>query len=266
MSERHDDTMLDLAEEYALGMLAGDDLRQFEAELERDPGLRASVAASRDALASMGYAIPVRPDAALRDRVLRTVVPTPAPAPAVATVTDIRSRRRVGVGTWMSLAAIAAAAVIITKLAVDLRDTREQAAAAEVRVAARDLELARRDSLIAQLADPTLESVSLVAATGREPAMRVYIDRRRRVALLTASAIDSLPAGRAYQLWFFVAGVQTPVPSVAFNASAGGTAMVTGVELPEGVITATAITVEPEGGSPAPTSPAVFAGSFETSR
>ena len=258
----HDEVLLERAEDHVLGMLDPDAQGVVERQVEDDPSLRGLVAAYRDTLADMGYAIPVRPDAAVRDRILGRVAPDRASTVPVAA--KVVRRRRVPVGFWVGLVALLAAASVIAKLVIDLRDTRELAAAAEVRVAARDLALAQRDSLIAQLSDPAIETVSLVAASGREPAVRVFVDKRRRTALLSAASIDSLPQGRAYQLWFFIAGVAVPVPSVTFNATADGTALVTGVRLPEGVITATAVTVEPDGGSPAPTSPAVFAGSFAT--
>ncbi|MEO5824315.1 MAG: anti-sigma factor [Gemmatimonadales bacterium] len=256
------DEMRDLAEDFALGMLEGDQLRAFEGQLLRDTDLQAEVASARDALADMGFAIPVRPAPELRDRVMQSVRPAAAPS---APVTDIATRRRgVGVGTWMAITAIAASAVVIAKLSYDLRDVREVAAAAEVRVAQRDLQIAERDSLIVQLADPNLESISLTSATGRAPGVRVYIDRRRGVAMVSAAAIEAVPAGEAYQLWFIVAGNPAPVPSVTFQPDSMGSAIVQNVRLPEGVVTATAITREPAAGSPAPTSAVIFAGSFDT--
>lgn len=260
MSDAHNDPMRDLVEEHSLGMLDGDELRAFERRLDTDAALRAEVAAARDALAAMGYAIPVRPDASLRARVLAGAGAATA-APVGAAVVDIATRRRRGgVAGWLALAAMAAAVVIVAKLALDLRDVREQAAAAEVRVAARDLELAQRDSLIAQLSDPSLELVTLAATGPRLPAMRMYIDRTRRIAMVSGSALDQTPAGEAYQLWFFVAGNPAPVPSVTFKPGPDGRAIVTRVTLPEGVITGSAVTREPEGGSPAPTSAPLFVG------
>ena len=263
MSDESMDPVGDLVEEYALGMLHGSDLHAFEARLREDASLRGEVAASRDALTAMGYSIPVRPDAALRARVL-AVAATASAVKDHSPVVDLRSRRRAGVPAWVAMTAIAAAAVIITKLTLDLRDLREIAAAAEVRVAARDLDLAGRDSLIAQLADPSLEAVTLAATGNDRPGVRVYVDRRRGVALLSAVSIDAVPAGEAYQLWFFVRGNPAPVPSVTFNPDSSGRAMLTGVPLPDGVVTGTAITREPEKGSPSPTSPALFVGEFVT--
>lgn len=268
MTDPHIDPMRDLVEEYSLGMLDADELRAFESRLDTDATLRSDVAAARDALAAMGYAIPVRPDASLRARVLAGVgaatgvpVATPGVVPVVTPVVDIATRRRrSGFSAWIALAAMAAAVVVIAKLTLDLRDVREQAASAEVRVAARDLELAQRDSLIAQLSDPSLELITLAATGPRVPAMRMYIDRSRRIAMVSGSALEQSPAGEAYQLWFFVAGNPAPVPSVTFKAGPDGRAIVTKVTLPEGVITGSAITREPEAGSAAPTSAPLFVG------
>ncbi len=259
--------MRDLVEEYSLDMLQGDDLRSFENRLASDPALRAVLAETRDTLAAMGYAIPVRPDASLRGRVLAVAGPTtlaPVATPVSAPVVDIATRRRRGgIVGWLALAAMAAATVVIAKLALDLRDIREQAAAAEVRVAARDLELAERDSLIAQLSDPSLELMTLAATGPRVPAMRMYIDRGRRIAMVSGAALEQTATGEAYQLWFFVAGNPAPVPSVTFKAGPDGRAIVTQVALPEGVITGSAVTREPEAGSPAPTSAPLFVGQIQ---
>jgi anti-sigma-K factor RskA len=51
---------------------------------------------------------------------------------------------------------------------------------------------------------------------------------------------------------------------VTFLPDSTGTALIRNVRLPEGIVTATAISREPAAGSAAPTSPVIFAGSFGT--
>lgn len=223
----------------------------FAAELERNPALVAEVAASREALALLAMATPVEPSARLRERVLAmgdaggTVLPLPAVAPSRGPATAW-----LGLGLAASLALAGAATL------------KWQGAASELdRVTAmRDsvaTTLAARDSLLALLTSPELESVRLVANPGTEPSIRVLMDARRRRAIVSAQALPPLAPDRDYQLWYIVDG--TPVASVAFHPAADGSALALDVPMPDrGSIDALAITIERTGGSPTPTTPAQF--------
>jgi len=70
-----------------------------------------------------------------------------------------------------------------------------------------------------------------------------------------ASKLPSVPQGKAYQLWFIV-GNKPPMPGKTFVPDGAGNAVLKD-ELPREAIDANvfAITVEPERGSNAPTSP-----------
>jgi anti-sigma-K factor RskA len=74
-----------------------------------------------------------------------------------------------------------------------------------------------------------------------------------------ATGLQPPPAGKAYELW--VLAGQKPVPAGVFKADERGRAVVT---LPWAEDTARvhtfAVTLEPESGSPAPTSPIMLAG------
>jgi anti-sigma-K factor RskA len=84
--------------------------------------------------------------------------------------------------------------------------------------------------------------------------VKLAYDRNGR-AVLTASKLPSVPTGKAYQLWFIV-GNKPPVPGKTFVPDSAGNAVLKN-ELPREAVDANifAITVEPEGGSSAPTSP-----------
>jgi len=66
-----------------------------------------------------------------------------------------------------------------------------------------------------------------------------------------------LPKGKVYQAWTIAKGTKTLAPSINFTPSAAGNAV---VALPENGdnITLVALSVEPEGGSKAPTSKPTF--------
>jgi anti-sigma-K factor RskA len=90
---------------------------------------------------------------------------------------------------------------------------------------------------------------------------KLAYDRTGR-AILMASKLPSAPEGKTYQLWFIV-GNKPPVPGKTFVPDNRGNAVLKD-ELPREAIDANvfAITVEPAGGSSAPTSP-IYLRSFE---
>jgi anti-sigma-K factor RskA len=82
-------------------------------------------------------------------------------------------------------------------------------------------------------------------------AQLVY-DRRGR-AMLMANGLAPVPEGKAYQLWFIV-GKNPPIPGKTFAPDAAGRGDLTD-QVPEAAMDSAvfAITLEPEGGSRAPT-------------
>ena len=93
---------------------------------------------------------------------------------------------------------------------------------------------------------------------GTEPSQtataKLAYDRAGR-AILMASKLPSVPQGKAYQLWFIV-GNKPPLPGRTFVPDRAGNAVLK-EEMPAEAVDANvfAITVEPESGSTAPTSP-----------
>jgi anti-sigma-K factor RskA len=92
------------------------------------------------------------------------------------------------------------------------------------------------------------------ADPGQIATAKLAYDRTGR-AILMASKLPSIPQGKAYQLWFIV-GNKPPVPGKTFVPDSTGN-VVLKEEIPREAIDANvfAITVEPERGSTAPTSP-----------
>ena len=89
---------------------------------------------------------------------------------------------------------------------------------------------------------------------GQIATAKLAYDRAGR-AILMASKLPSVPQGKAYQLWFIV-GNKPPMPGKTFVPDSAGNAVLKD-EMPKEAIDANvfAITVEPERGSNAPTSP-----------
>ena len=96
---------------------------------------------------------------------------------------------------------------------------------------------------------------------GLSATAKLAYDRTGR-ALLIASKLPNVPQGKAYQLWFIV-GNKPPVPGRTFVPDSSGNAVLK-EEMPREAVDANvfAITVEPEAGSSAPTSP-IYLRSFE---
>jgi len=113
-----------------------------------------------------------------------------------------------------------------------------------------------RDREFVELVNTPGARVSELRGTdpGQSATAKLAYDRTGR-AILMASKLPSVPQGKAYQLWFIV-GDKPPVPGKTFVPDSAGNAVLND-ELPREAIDANvfAITVEPERGSNAPTSP-----------
>jgi anti-sigma-K factor RskA len=79
---------------------------------------------------------------------------------------------------------------------------------------------------------------------------------------LMADKLPNVPQGKAYQLWFIV-GKNPPMPGKTFSPDSEGKGVLQD-QMPKEVLDSAifAITLEPEGGSSAPTSP-IYLRSFE---
>lgn len=261
MSDTPIDPMRDLVEEYALGLLDDAERTAFEARLAVDADLRREVAATQQALGELALSTPADPAPALKNRVMERIAVNAADT-ADGRVLPLAPRVRSPRTAYFLGAALAASLMLVVKLAADLRSAERAAATAHADVATRERALAQRDSLIDQLTDATTEAVTLAATGDAKPLIRAFISRQRGSLTISATQLETLPPGRAYQLWFIVDG--KAIPSVTFTADSAGRALVRGVPMPAGAVAATAITEEPEGGSPAPTTKVTFYGKLAT--
>ena len=219
--------------------------------MARHPGLARDVASQRDALTELALSTPVAPRAGLRAEVLRRATSEQAK------VFPMRPARS---ATWL---VVGLAATVVLAAAAALRLQRVSTELAAV-TAVRDsigLRLAERDSLLARLLDPAIETFTLVANTAATPMVQVMMDRARHKVMIAAVMMPDIPADREYQLWILVDG--NPLPSVTFRPGTGGRAMDLDVPMPEGggTVTGFGVTLEPIGGSPTPTLPVLYSAS-----
>ncbi|SED45805.1 Anti-sigma-K factor RskA [Amycolatopsis tolypomycina] len=209
---------------YALDAVSDVDRAEFERHLGRCAACRQEVAELRATGARLAVAAAVDPPPSLKPLVLADVARTRQLPPKVP-VTRRLSRAK----TWqlrVSLFGAAAAAVVAVVLGV-----------------------ARTPAPV----DPVLGApdAAAIEGTGQGHATLV-VSRSRHQAVLLASDLPALDAGHVYQVWLIgpggarSAGLMTAEPSQRMLVA----------DLPPDV-DRIGITVEPAGGSPGPTTPAV---------
>jgi anti-sigma-K factor RskA len=259
MSHPEQESPQDLAAAYALGALSAEEARRFEAYLAGSPEAQREVAEYREVAALLALAGPEpAPSPDLRERVLaRGRAPAARPAP-------VRPR---SAGPWSALAAGLVAVVGLGFGYAQLttaRDLRQELAQLGQRLERTSDQLRAREATLNSILEPGVQLFQLTASGDPDPLVQLFWDRERHRAVIHGFRLDSVPEGRAYQLWFIKDGA--PVPSVTFRPEPTGHVLVEGIEVPaEGDVSAAALTVEPESGSPQPTSPIRLVGPLKRS-
>ena len=266
------DPPLDLAAAYALGALSPEEAKRFEAFLATSPEARQEVAEYREVAALLALGGESGgPGAALRERVLARVgehktQPLSSAAPATrATPTAVPAPRGV---PWLALAA---SLLLAVGLGAALVSARGRLGALETELAARTQDLTQtrerlteREATLNSILDPGVQLFQLTATGDPNPGIQLFWNRQQHLAIVHGYQLKAVPTGRAYQLWFIKDG--KPVPSVTFKPEADGHARVERIPVPtDGAVSAAAVTIEPESGSPQPTSPIVMVGTLQRS-
>ena len=250
----------DLASAYVLDALDADERGRFEAHLAGCAECQAEVRSFRPVVDALARIVDSRqPSPELRARVLDTsdaraaqprVVQRPGTAPAGAAF-----KPAIAV-PWFLATAAALALAVLTPYTVQLRNrTRELAAAVRdltARLAETDRQLVAVRNDVSLLVAPDVKRVDL-RGQGAVPqaAARAYFSRSRGVYFL-ATDLPPISPDKAYQLWFLAPG--GPVNAQVFTPDNRGRAELIapvppGMPDPNGL----AVTLEPAGGSPLPT-------------
>ena len=172
-------------------------------------------------------------------------------------------RRGGGVSFWLAAMLLVAAAGAGGWYAAQL-DLRNQDLQADVDLATRraeqaELELdtargvtAERDAMLAVLTSPNLQRLDLVGQPLAPRAVARVLWSDAGDMVLLANGLPALPTGDLYQLWFMAP--VAPVSAALVEPGADGAARLV-IQVPDGIAlpVAMAITVEPAGGSAAPT-------------
>jgi anti-sigma-K factor RskA len=259
---------LDQAAAYALGAVDPSDIPGFEAELARSEELRREVDELRRVTGLMALTVaPQAPPPRLREQIMTNAH---AAHPMAAVRSEPRPpgavlRRRSSAWTvapWILLAAALVGVVVMRGRVAQERDQR--IALTQVTDSIR-ITLAARDSVLATLLAPDVETVKLVA-TGKPPSARMYWNRASNRVILAAFALPPAPSGRTYQLWGIAGANARPVSLGTFNTAANGEGRLTAAVPPGLSISVGAITEEPAGGSPQPTTQPFMVGQVKTAQ
>ncbi|MBV8151570.1 MAG: anti-sigma factor [Candidatus Eremiobacteraeota bacterium] len=228
--------LLDLVAVYALGALNGEETRAVSAHVATCEECRREYNALRPVGSAVGFAtddvaLPAPQCAPLKRRVMSAAFAL-SPLPRAA-----RAQPPVRMFVVSTIAALAAA-LIFAFFAVDaqrqLMQTRTQA---------------RADAqLVAELRAAGAQRYAVPGGEILKASDRVY---------LVMNALAAPPKGRVYQAWVLPPGAKAVSPSITFVPDAQGFVI---VSLPESAATvaAVAISVEPPGGSRAPTTKPSF--------
>jgi anti-sigma-K factor RskA len=268
---------------YALGALDDDERASFEQHLATCPQCAAEVRELQEVAGLLATAAkPVAPPPALRERILadaRAVRPISAasqrsPAVSVAPQAEAHAKAQPRVAlsqrNWL-VGWLTAAAAILLVIAINTRYEKERQARASLERQLASIRatldstgaaLASRDSLIANLVGPDVQTVS-VSGTGPQPSAKYFLDQRANRIVFVANALPPARAGRIYQLWGIEAG-RSPVSLGTFNTDSAGQA-VASMGVPSGLrIAVTAVTDEPAGGSAQPTTTPFLAATWKS--
>ena len=159
---------------------------------------------------------------------------------------------------WVAAGALA---VGLVALWLQNSDLQHRIAGLQGQAAQQLAELQRARDVVSTLTATDAMRVTLVAAkTPPQPQGKAIYVRDRSSLIFLASNLQALPPQKAYELWLIPTS-GAPIPAGVFKPDAHGSAAVVEPPLPPGVqAKAFAITVEPEGGSSAPTLPVVMVG------
>jgi anti-sigma-K factor RskA len=246
-------------DEYALGVLEGEERAEIEAHLARrcDVCTR-GVERARWLVSQLAYAAPVQqPPGAIRARIVQAVAAEPSPQRTAPTKL---SPRRVWIPAW----AWAAAAVLVIFASYSLyqnwqmRQQIEQLDA-QMRAAENTQQKlqAQRDSYnqaMAILSAPGTVKMEMKPSAEGMPALEAFVHAKMGV-VVAARGIAMPAAGRAYQLWMVPkAGKGAPISAGVYMPDAnGGVLTVAPPPTDMSDMAALAVTDEPSGGSAQPT-------------
>ncbi len=220
---------------YALDALEPDDRSRFEAHLAQCEQCRVELVGFLSTAARIGEAEAVTPPPELRERLLAMAASTSQEHPVVTALSQGSRVRRFA--PRIALAAAVAAAVVGIGGFVAEHERAEDLSA-------------DRSHITEVISAEDATTTEGTAAGGGE--VRVIVSESRDAAVVVGASLPALDEDQTYQVWHMEDGKPT---SVGLLGRGPGVLYVDGVKGAE----AYAVSVEPSGGSPQPTSDPIAA-------
>ncbi|MCF2527560.1 anti-sigma factor [Yinghuangia soli] len=224
---------------YAVDALDAAERAAVERHLEACPACREEVRELRETAARLASTTAVRPPDRLRARVMSEIrsvrqVPPPRSAGAGGAHAALPIRRtRAARLPWLAAAAMFAAAVVLGVLLMDAKSGGDT----------------RAERIAAVIAAPDARGASGAGPDGSR--MTVLASREVDRMLVLADGLPPAGPARVYQVWFMTdAGVRS---AGLLDETAGGNASASLMADRLGDAARIGVTLEPAGGSPAPT-------------
>ncbi|MEV0094944.1 anti-sigma factor [Streptomyces sp. NPDC050738] len=238
---------------YALHALSDDEREEFERHLGDCEACSQEVRELSATAARLGLAVSVIPPPEMKAAVLRRIAavrqePPLAPTPARPVAARLRGRR----AARFALAACVAIAVASGGIAV-----WQHRSADEARQEARTAQ-EQSEQLASVLAAPDAKATTGRLAGGASGTLVVAHSRNQ--AVFVASGMPKPPSGKVYQLWFNDAGTMRSAGLMDPSQTTEAVLLAGAVDQASGM----GITVEPSGGSTAPTSAPLALMNFAT--
>jgi len=232
MMQSHDESMTELAALHGLGLLPLGECAAVEAHIANCDECKREFADSAAAAAALAESSAQTPPAALRARVLESIRAPSRLLPAADAATIARRPQRVRF--WLPFGLAAAAALIIALVWTHNLGLPPQQLTAQA---------PQRGSHI-------LGEWRAACAAGGCAGDVVALSSG--VVQLRATRLHALPPGKVYQAWLIAPGSAHPIPEPTFLPDRAGNGSVSFAGVPrKGAHVA--LTVEPRGGSKAPT-------------
>lgn len=224
----------DLSAAYALDALDAHERARFEAHLDQCESCRQELAGFHGTADRLADAVHVAPPAGLRERLLAEIATTTQQRPLTVLQPQARVRRLV------PRLAVAASVLVAAGAVVGYATERDRAGDLQA-------DVANATSIMAA-GDATTIDGSVSTGGG----LRVVRSDEHDAAVVLATDLDRLDADHVYQVWAMHDGVPRSVGLMGREAGM--------VYVPElGASDGFALTVEPKGGSPAPTTDPIAA-------
>jgi anti-sigma-K factor RskA len=226
------ESLHELTAAYALDALSPDEERAYEQHLAHCERCRRELAEFSEATTALAHGGDAgAPPPALRDRILDAAR---ADRPNVV---PLRPRWVRPLGAAAAVAAVAAVVLGIWAVSLSRSLDHSRSARADLRQA------------IAVIGDPRARRASLAGGNGM-----VFVAPDGATALV-AFGLDRAAAGKTYEAWVIPAG-RSPQPAGLFDSAGATTVVRLGRRAGPG--TTVAVTMEPRGGSGAPTGPVLY--------